>query len=290
MNNPLVSIIVPCYNHAHFLPETLQCVLSQTYENWECIIANDGSTDNSEEVALGWTQSDSRFRYFYKKNSGLADTRNFAIHNSNGEYILPLDSDDLIGTRYIEKSVKIIIANPNIGIVYCKARLFGAQNGIWYIPKFKFKRHLTHNTIFCTALFKRSDFDKTIGYNTDLIYGYEDWDFWLSLMEHGIGVYRIPEYLFFYRIRNQSMRNSINWDQLIFLNQKIIQNHADLYRKNFHNPEIIIEYLKFRKNLPKKTFEIMKYTINSLSYSVFIFILKYRLNSIINVRRRVFLH
>ncbi len=290
MNNFLVSVIVPCYNHAHYLPETLQSIVNQTYRNWECIIVNDGSPDNTEEVALEWVKKDSRFKYFYKENGGLAEARNFGIKNSNGEFILPLDSDDLIGSTYIEKAVNKLVKHPEIGIIYCKAVLFGDQNGVWHIPKYKLKRHLTHNTIFCTALFRRKDFDKTIGYNKNLIYGYEDWDFWLSLIEHDAQVFRIPEYLFSYRIRTKSMRNSINWDQLIFLNNQIIQNHTDLYRKYFRNPFVIIEYLKFRRNLPKDIWEIMKYTLTSLSIEVLLFILKYRMNAILNLRRRVFLH
>jgi glycosyltransferase involved in cell wall biosynthesis len=291
MNEPLVSVVIPCYNHAHFLPETLRSVISQTYKNWECIIVDDGSTDNTKEVVQSWALNDSRFRYLDKGNGGLADTRNFGIKNSNGKYILPLDSDDLIGEVYLEKAVKILEQNNSIGIVYCKAKLFGDQNGIWYIPKFSFKRHLTHNTIFCTAFFRRIDYDKTIGYNTNLIYGYEDWDFWLSLLEVGVKVYRIPDFLFFYRIRNRSMRNSINWDQIIFLNQRIIKNHIDLYQKNFKNPEIIIEYLEFRKNLPKGTrINLLLHFVKHMSFSLALFILKYRLSSIVNFKRRVFLH
>jgi glycosyltransferase involved in cell wall biosynthesis len=290
MNSSLVSIIVPCYNHAHFLPETLQCVLEQTYLNWECIIINDGSTDHSEEVAEKWIEKDSRFKYFYKENGGLADARNFGIKCSNGKYILPLDSDDLIAPTYIEKAVSVLEKHTEIGIVYCKALLFEGQNGIWHIPKYKFKRHLTHNTIFCTALFRRKDFDKTIGYNKNLIFGYEDWDFWLSLIEIGIRVFRIPEYLFSYRIRSQSMRNSINWDQLIFLNNQIIQNHFDLYKKNFKNPHIIIDYLEFRRNLPKNLAKIPIYLLKNLSPNVFMFILRFRIGVLFNLKKKVFLH
>lgn len=66
-----VSVIVPCYNQAKYLSEALQSVLDKTYENWECIIVNDGSPDNTEEVAKQWVEKDSRFKYFYKENGGL---------------------------------------------------------------------------------------------------------------------------------------------------------------------------------------------------------------------------
>ena len=69
-NVTLISVVIPAYNTESFLDETLESVLSQTYENWECIIVNDGSTDNTESIAKKWCEKDARFRYFYKENSG----------------------------------------------------------------------------------------------------------------------------------------------------------------------------------------------------------------------------
>ena len=80
MNNPLVSIIVPCYNQAQYLPETLDSVLAQTYPYWECIIVNDGSPDNTEEIAKHYCEKDSRFKYVYKENGGLSSARNVSLH------------------------------------------------------------------------------------------------------------------------------------------------------------------------------------------------------------------
>ena len=192
MNN-LVSIIIPCYNQARYLPETLQSVLDQTYSNWECIIVNDGSSDQTEEIALEWVSKDNRFKYLKKVNGGLADARNFGIKASVGKYILPLDSDDRIAQTYIEDAANILDKYPEIGIVYCKATFFGNQTGTWDIPKYSLRRSLLFNTIFCSALFRKNDYNKTNGYNTNMIYGYEDWDFWLSLIERGTKVYKIPK-------------------------------------------------------------------------------------------------
>src|SRR5687768_10004937 len=92
---PLVSIIVPCFNQAEFLNETLQSVLSQTISDWECIIINDGSKDNSEEIALPWVDKDKRFKYLKQENRGVCAARNKGISEANGKYILPLDGDNL---------------------------------------------------------------------------------------------------------------------------------------------------------------------------------------------------
>ena len=95
MNNK-ISIIVPCYNQAQYLDECLQSVLEQTYENWECIIVNDGSPDDTEVVAKKWLEKDNRFQYLYKKNGGLSSARNAGIKQAKGVYIQLLDSDDLL--------------------------------------------------------------------------------------------------------------------------------------------------------------------------------------------------
>ena len=105
MNNPLVSVIVPCYKQAHFLPETLNAVLNQTYDNWECIIVDDGSPDNTIEVANSFILRDKRFKLVSQENQGLAMARNNGIAASRGYFILPLDSDDMIDSTYLEKAV-----------------------------------------------------------------------------------------------------------------------------------------------------------------------------------------
>lgn len=83
---PLISVIVPCYNQAQYLDECLQSVYDQTYQNWECIIVNDGSPDNTEEIVLQWTKKDARFNYLKKENGGLSSARNAGIDIAKGEF------------------------------------------------------------------------------------------------------------------------------------------------------------------------------------------------------------
>lgn len=91
-----VSVIVPCYNQAQFLAETLDSVLAQTHENWECIIVNDGSTDNTETVAMDYCDRDKRFVYHKKENGGLSSARNAGLDMAQGDYVQFLDSDDIL--------------------------------------------------------------------------------------------------------------------------------------------------------------------------------------------------
>ena len=112
---PLISVIVPCYNQAQYLDECLQSVLDQTYQDWECIIVNDGSPDNTEEVAKKWLAKDSRFKYLYKDNGGLSSARNAGIKESKGEYVLLLNPDTLVQKDTFEKCVEYMDSNPQAG-------------------------------------------------------------------------------------------------------------------------------------------------------------------------------
>lgn len=110
----------------------------------------------------------------------------------------------MIDKTYIEKAVKKIEENDNIGIVYCKAKKFGKLNQVWDLPEFSLQEILHGNIIFVTALFRKSDWGTVGGFSEELVYGIEDYDFWLSILELGRDVYQIPEILFYYRIRNNS--------------------------------------------------------------------------------------
>lgn len=230
---PRVSIIVPCYNQAVYLDECLQSVLEQTYGNWECIIVNDGSPDNTEEAAKKWVEKDSRFVYLYKENGGLSSARNAGIEIAKGEWILPLDADDKIGNRYLELGVKEF--DKNYKIIYCEAEKFGSENGRWILPEYNRKAIAVENVIFCTAFFRKNDWDKVGGYDTSLIYGWEDWEFWISLLKNGGEVHKIQERCFYYRIKEVSMikeMSSNNGDMKKLATKNIIyRKHIEFFTK-----------------------------------------------------------
>lgn len=229
MRQPLVSIVVPCYKQGEYLSETLDAVLAQSYQHWECIIVNDGSPDNTEEVARCYLEKDPRFRYVNQENKGLSSARNTGIANSNGDFILPLDSDDLIAPSYLEKCIDRFSSSPETKLVYCEAEKFGKENGYWALPQYDYDRLIWNNCIFCAAMFRRDDYDKTKGYNENMRNGYEDWDFWLSLLKKEDVVYRIDEVLFYYRVKNVSM---VTESSSRYLNDNLLllcRNHPDVY-------------------------------------------------------------
>ena len=118
MNN-LVSIIIPCYNQGIFLAQTLESVLNQVHKDWECIIVNDGSTDNSAEIANIWCEKDNRFKLINKPNGGLSSARNAGLDHAAGNWIQFLDSDDILSEKKISDSL-----NYNTDIVLTNFSLF----------------------------------------------------------------------------------------------------------------------------------------------------------------------
>ncbi len=229
---PLVSVIIPVYNQAEFLPETVESVVNQTYRYWECLIINDGSTDNSAEVAQRLIEkySDYNIKLYSKKNGGLADARNYGIERALGDYILPLDSDDLILPEMLKKTVSVLLANKNISIVGTDTLRFGEINNSYQTQGLKLEIMKYLDTLNYCSLYRKSVWKEVGGYNVNMVYGYEDWNFWISCAELGFQEKKVPEYLFKYRIRKNSMLTGSKQKDDI-LKARIILNHPKIYNK-----------------------------------------------------------
>lgn len=258
MDSKKVSVIVPCYNMEKYLSETLDSVLKQTYENWECIIVDDGSVDNTAEIAFRYCQKDYRFKYMSKTNSGVVDARNAGIRNTSGYYILPLDGDDLISEEYIAKCVAVFEEEPNTVLVYCRAQFIGEESGEWKLEDYSYEKLLYCNIIFCSAMYKRTDFDKSGGYNQNMVLGLEDWDFWLTLLDKDSLVVRINEILFSYRIRNRSRNWIVNNSHFEKLGRQLYLNHKKIYdeflnpARDFRNLELMeMKFISQKKKTKK---------------------------------------
>lgn len=225
-----VSIIIPCFNQGEYVSEAIHSALNQTYNNVEIVIINDASTDNSINVISDFAKNYKNIVFLNnEENKGVVYSRNTAIDAASGEYILPLDADDKIEPTYVEKAVKILENNPEIGIVYCKAKLFGSKHGEWKLPEFSETEILYQNCIFCSALFRKSDFEKVGKYKNYMQDGHEDWDLWLSFLETGLKVHRIDEFLFNYRKTCSQTRTDMPWETAKKLRLEIFKNHTALY-------------------------------------------------------------
>lgn len=233
---PKVSVIIPCYNQGAYLEESVGSVLAQTFRDFEILVVDDGSADGETVQILegcAWPQT----RVIHTGNQGLAAARNNGIREAAGQYILALDADDKIGSDYLAEAVHILDHHPDIGIVYSEAAYFGARTGHWHLPDYATDQMLFQNLIFCSALFRREDWKRVGGYNVNMVYGWEDWDFWLSLIHLGVKVYRIPKVHFFYRLREASMIQAMDEGKRFYMRLHAILNHRDLYR---HMAEINI--------------------------------------------------
>lgn len=257
LDNILVSIIVPCYNQAPYLAETLESVLTQTYETWECIIINDGSPDNVEEIALKWCAKDTRFKYLYKSNSGISDTRNYAIKRADGAYILPLDGDDLIEPYFLEEAIKVFQENDKVKLVYSNVLVFGVKKFKKESVEFNYLNMFIENQIPNTAMYKRTDFLKTSGYNLNMNKGLEDWDFWLTLLTPDDIVVKLEKYHYHYRTKEISRSTLIDEENNEKLLLQIFKNHKDIYL-NLFNPirdRIKADYYKKRTGILQNSIE-----------------------------------
>ena len=120
----IVSIIMPCYNQGKYIMEAINSVKSQTFTEWECIIVDDGSTDDSYIIAEKNIKNDERFILIKQNNMGVCIARNNAVKKASGKYILPFDADDILSPLFLEKTVRILEENNDCKLVYTDFRFF----------------------------------------------------------------------------------------------------------------------------------------------------------------------
>jgi glycosyltransferase involved in cell wall biosynthesis len=180
---PLVSIIVVCHNYGRFLAEAIESALAQTYPNREVLVVDDGSTDDSLEVASRYRDS---IRILTHPNMGFERTCNRAVGEARGEYFAFLSADDVFEPAYVEELVAALRRSPDASFAYCRARMFGARSGL--TRGFPFSVYLLvrmANYINGSALTRRADYIGVGGYDELGEHANEDWDFWLKMVEAG---------------------------------------------------------------------------------------------------------
>lgn len=264
--NILVSIIVPCYNQSHFLNESLQSVLDQTYVDWECIIVNDGSLDNTESIAQQWCEKDNRFSYLYKENGGLSSARNAGITKSDGEYILPLDADDYIQKDYLSKLVPKLYQDESLAIVSCYSEFFkkSLNNIIFELkPEGTTYHYLLYvNQLIATSLFRKICWEEVGGYDETMKKGFEDWEFWIAITKRGWKYKVIEEFLFYYRKSKKSMLVDTLNNHAESNKEYIYKKHREIYIKDFDNCITVLFYgLKTYRSSEQKIKNSLEYKI-----------------------------
>lgn len=210
---PKVSVIIPTYNREDFVEETIQSVLNQTYKDFEVIVVDDGSTDNTKKKL---EKFNSKIKLIEQKKSERAIARNNGVKNANGEYIAFLDSDDLWHKDKLEKQVEVLDKNKEYILIYCQCLRIN-ENGLTIKPAkrqlngysgYVYEKLLMRNFITSpTPLVKKGYLEKINGFHTKYI-PYEDWEFWLRLSLLG-KFYFIKEPLAYYRVhKSQSVKQA----------------------------------------------------------------------------------
>jgi glycosyltransferase involved in cell wall biosynthesis len=214
---PLVSVIIPAFNAEIFIPRTLESVLSQTYQNIEVLVVDDGSVDRTAEIVKSFAQKDSRITLLQQANAGVAAARNLAIEKSRGEYIAPIDADDIWYPQNLEKQLECLIkSEPSVGVVYSWSVDINEEDlltGGFYnstitgeVYKALVYKYFIGNA--SSSLIRRLCFEKVGGYNCKMkaenAQGCEDWELHLRIAQY----YQfkvVPEYLVGYRQITSSM-------------------------------------------------------------------------------------
>jgi glycosyltransferase involved in cell wall biosynthesis len=210
----------------------MQSALNQTYPNIEVIIVDDGSDAQTKAVLKRLEHRITKL--ITQENQGQSTARNVGIREAKGEYIITLDSDDYFENTFCEKAIGIISRNRNIKLVTCHATLLyddGSENV--YTPKGgNIVDFLLTNCALGNAIFKKSDWSKINGYDEKMRNGFEDWEFYIRLL-NGLGnAFVITESLFNYRLRNDSTTskaNKIKYELLSYIYLK----HRELYINHF---------------------------------------------------------
>lgn len=229
---PKVSVIIPTYNREDFICETIQSVLDQTYKDFEIIVVDDGSKDNTKKK-LGVFGS--KIKLIEQKNSERAVSRNNGVKNSNGEYIAFLDSDDLWLKDKLEKQIEILDNDKNTILTYGQSLRIDEKSKKIKIAKRQlegfsgevFEKLLNRNFIVsATPMIRREYFEKTIGFETKYI-PYEDWEFWLRFSLLG-KFYFINKPLSYYRIHKQQSVKLLAAERIEEVTTLLLENSFNL--------------------------------------------------------------
>lgn len=277
MNNPLVSIIIPTYNRAHLIGETLDSIMAQTYTNWECIVVDDESTDNSESVITEYVEKDSRIQFHHRpadRSKGGNAARNYGFEMSKGDYVIWFDSDDLMYKNKIELQVEamnvfgadIVIDKYNN---YSNATITEKEEFRRNLNKiFTYKNFIRYTVFFGTinVLLKRSALS-TIKFNECLRSG-QEYHFFIGVLLQNNNTYYLDQILCSRRIGLNSIQNNQNrFEKMKFENRLLTfeniyidyQNKLDIAERKYIIKKILIYRLYLdmedKKILPVKIFK-----------------------------------
>jgi glycosyltransferase involved in cell wall biosynthesis len=224
-----ISVVVPCFNSAAFLAETVDSLVAQTTEAMEVIFVDDGSEDGTAAMLarILALHADRRMRVVSQPNAGVAAARNRGIALAEGRYILPLDADDRLAPTMLARAAAVLDARPEIAIVFTDRQDFGALTGRHPGGRFELDRLKYFNQLSYCALYRREVWMAIGGYRPN-VSGFDDWDFWLAAAARGFIAHHIPEPLVLHRRHSTSQLGAVmpHYERLF---ATIILNNREVY-------------------------------------------------------------
>ncbi|HWP59942.1 MAG TPA: glycosyltransferase [Candidatus Acidoferrales bacterium] len=238
---PTVSVIIPCYNLGRYLPEAVESVLAQTFQDFEVIIVDDGSTDEYTRWLMSHFERP-KTRIVRQANRGLAAARNAGIRQSRGRYLCCLDPDDRLRPKFFSQAVAILDEHADVGLVSGHFSMFDERDDVFRYDACGFPDLLVFNQVIEPAMFRRSGWEKAGGYcETFSASGIEDWDLWISFLELGYRAEVIPEIVWDYRIRSDQMSAGMYEPEIWRrLNLELLRRHEASYRA--YLPEVMSKH------------------------------------------------
>lgn len=252
ISEPVVSVLMPVYNSESYLEESVTSVLKQTFQGYELIVINDGSTDNSRKIIEKYAHADSRIRVIDQENKGLIDALNRGLQASRGKYLARMDSDDISLPDRLARQVAFMEAHPRVGACGTWIRYYGGNDGEWQTSaddqtircRLLFESVLAHPTVIMNRrLLEQHGLQYRLGYKHA-----EDYDLWVRIAQHA-ELANIPEVHLYYRVHpGQTVQrhalskiesaNRIRFDQLQMLginpSPEEMALHAAISMRNFH--------------------------------------------------------
>ena len=212
MKQPLATIVTPFYNAGKYFRQTFWSVVNQTFPWFEWLIIDDGS-DREQDLALleALAKTDNRILVIHQKNRGLAAARNTGVQKAKTDIIVPLDADDLLEPQFLEYTWFGLYFHPHAAWCYTDSVGFGQQEYVWRKP-WNAKKLKKENFLVATAAIRRQAFAQTGGYQEKRHAYYEDWQFWLRLLEKRQYPVHVRGYLFWYRRLDSGMLSGIRAD------------------------------------------------------------------------------
>ncbi len=238
--NPTVSVVIPTYNRAYIINQTIQSVLAQTYPDFELILVDDGSRDNTQEVVNKF--NDSRIRYIqHERNAGVSAARNTGIEAARGEYIAFLDSDDEWLPEKLEKQLKLFQqSEPQVGAIYTWLCFINEHNEVKRVRNPEHRGFLGENLLYAnllgtpsTMIVKRECFDKGVRFDSRLRCS-EDWDLYLKLAQH-YEFEVVPEVLVQYRDYHHKANRATTNRRATTNSQVVIEGHLIFLKRHHQN-------------------------------------------------------